>query len=273
MQGIGIGPALRKARLLRGKSIQEASRETRIRPEYLNALERERFEALLGDVYVRGFLRSYSTYLGLDADKVLTVYNRHFGQLAPTLPEPELGPARAARGPGSTALPHLGIHHPSWRALIAIALFALAVLGAVGFLSRSKSVPPSGTVRGAGSIPVLPPTVTVAVRAVESVELTVRLDGGSPAVYLLRRDEFRSFQGQSRIDVALERGSSALLIVNGVSLGTPGDPSKPFSASYGPRDFAGGQQATAPPSSVPVRSPSPTSTGPSPGSSSSATSP
>ena len=45
----GIGPALRRARLVRGKSIGEASRETRIRAEYLQALERERFDNLLGD--------------------------------------------------------------------------------------------------------------------------------------------------------------------------------------------------------------------------------
>src|SRR5437899_1645495 len=56
---IGIGPALRKARLLRSKSIEEASRETHIRAEYLHALEHEQFDALLGDVYVRAFLRSY----------------------------------------------------------------------------------------------------------------------------------------------------------------------------------------------------------------------
>src|SRR5207245_11307959 len=48
--GTGIGPALRRARLLRGKSIEEASRETRIRAEYLQALERETFDAVLGDV-------------------------------------------------------------------------------------------------------------------------------------------------------------------------------------------------------------------------------
>src|SRR2546423_4099674 len=71
VQRTGIGQALRKARVERGKSIEEASRETRIRAEYLHALERERFDVLPGDVYVRGFLRSYSNYLGLDPDKVL----------------------------------------------------------------------------------------------------------------------------------------------------------------------------------------------------------
>src|SRR5438477_12466499 len=71
VQRTGIGQALRKARVERGKSIEEASRETRIRAEYLQALERERFDVLPGDVYVRGFLRSYSSYLGLDPKKVL----------------------------------------------------------------------------------------------------------------------------------------------------------------------------------------------------------
>ena len=88
VRGTGIGPALRQARLARGKSIEEASRETRIRPEYLQALERERFEALIGDVYVRGFLRSYSTYLGLEPNQVLSVYNRHFGPPRPMVPAP-----------------------------------------------------------------------------------------------------------------------------------------------------------------------------------------
>ena len=45
VQGIGIGPALQKARQMRGKSIEEASRETHIRAEYLQAMEGEKFES------------------------------------------------------------------------------------------------------------------------------------------------------------------------------------------------------------------------------------
>src|SRR5207245_11423971 len=116
VQGTGIGPALRKARLLRGKSIEEASRETRIRSQYLQALERERFEALLGDVYVRGCLRSYSTYLGLDADQVLTIYNRHFGGPRPALADPVPRPPRPIEPPQSWLRETLQ-HHPSWAVL------------------------------------------------------------------------------------------------------------------------------------------------------------
>ncbi len=124
MAATGIGPALRKARVQRGKSIEEASRETRIRAEYLRALEHEDFDNLLGQVYARGFLRSYSTYLGLDADRVLTVYNRHFGAPAPTLPAPAPGPARNPLTPH----PHWAEavrNHPSWAFLIGVALLAV----------------------------------------------------------------------------------------------------------------------------------------------------
>src|SRR5204863_1478968 len=86
--GTGIGPALRKARQTRGKTIEEASRDTRIRPEYLQALEREAFGSLRGDVYVRGFLRSYSSYLGLNPDKVVSVYVRSMGKAVDDVPEP-----------------------------------------------------------------------------------------------------------------------------------------------------------------------------------------
>src|SRR5437867_9537452 len=141
VHGTGIGPALRQARLSRRKSLEEASRETRIRLDYLQALERERFEALIGDVYVRGFLRSYSTYLGLDPDRVLGAYNQRFGPPRPTLPEAPAGPIRSHRS-AHPHLPSLRKHHPSWAFMIVVAVSALAVLGAAGLLSKSRSTPP-----------------------------------------------------------------------------------------------------------------------------------
>src|SRR5438105_13316293 len=86
--GTGIGPALRKARQTRGKSIEEASRDTHIRAEYLHALEREAFGSLRGDVYIRGFLRSYSSYLGLNPDKVVSAYVQAMGGAVEDVPEP-----------------------------------------------------------------------------------------------------------------------------------------------------------------------------------------
>jgi cytoskeleton protein RodZ len=239
VQGIGIGPALRKARLLRGKSIEEASRETRIRAEYLQALERERFESLLGDVYVRGFLRSYSTYLGLDADKVLTIYNRHFGGPRSTLPAPVPGPARRHLLP-HPHVPIAGRHHPSWAFMIGVALLVLAVFGVLGLLSRSRSGPSAVGVSDAqASISVLPPTVTVEVRAAEPIHLMVRTEDRVEFDSVLQEGEGRSWVANSRIEIQLERGGVASVTVNGHSLGRPGTEDAPYSATFFPESYRG----------------------------------
>jgi cytoskeleton protein RodZ len=239
VQGIGIGPALRKARLLRGKSIEEASRETRIRAEYLQALERERFESLLGDVYARGFLRSYSTYLGLDADKVLTIYNRHFGGPRSTLPAPLPGPARRHLLP-HPHVPIAGRHHPSWAFMIGVALLVLAVFGVLGLLSRSRFGPSAAGVSGAqASISVLPPTVTVEVRSTEPIHLVVRTDDQVEFDDVLQGGEGRSWVANSRIEIQLERGGVASVTVNGHSLGKPGKRDVTYSATFFPESYRG----------------------------------
>jgi cytoskeleton protein RodZ len=234
---VGIGPALRKARLVRGKSVEEASRETRIRAEYLKALEGERFGELLGDVYVRGFLRSYSAYLGLDADRVLDAYNRHFGVPEPALPEPIPGPARGSRRGLHPHLPTALRDHPSWTFMVGVAVLLLAIFASLGLLSRTESAPPASPAAAHDSAGVLPPPVVVGIAAQDAVEVTVRIDDGEPQSFLLHTDEVRSFEGASKIDLRLSTGGLAELTVNGESLGTAGEEGKPYAGSFRPEDF------------------------------------
>lgn len=75
-----IGITLREARLRRQVDLVEAEQDTKIRSKYLSALENEDFDLLPGAVYVRGFLRTYSRYLGLDAQLYIDEYNERFGR-------------------------------------------------------------------------------------------------------------------------------------------------------------------------------------------------
>jgi cytoskeleton protein RodZ len=63
-----IGPSLREARMRRGLSSEDVQKAIRIRDRYLHALEEERWELLPGDAYVKGFLRTYAEFLGLDGN-------------------------------------------------------------------------------------------------------------------------------------------------------------------------------------------------------------
>lgn len=62
-----IGKALRNARLSRKLSIEKASKETKISQTYLRAIEEQDFDKIPGDVVLKGFIRVYSDFLGLDA--------------------------------------------------------------------------------------------------------------------------------------------------------------------------------------------------------------
>ena len=75
-----IGTSLREARLRQGFELVDAEAATKIRSKYLGALEEERFELLPAQTYVKGFLRSYSEYLGLDGQLYVDEYNSRYAQ-------------------------------------------------------------------------------------------------------------------------------------------------------------------------------------------------
>src|SRR4051794_38214513 len=73
-----IGNSLREARLRRRVDFGEAEQATKIRVKYLRALEDEEFGLLPSQTYVKGFLRSYAEYLGLDGQLYVDEYNSRF---------------------------------------------------------------------------------------------------------------------------------------------------------------------------------------------------
>jgi cytoskeletal protein RodZ len=82
-----LGDLLREARESQGLSLEQVETDTRIRHRFLVALESGVYEALPGQVYVKGFLRTYASYLGLDAEQVLGLYAATVGaQEAKPLP-------------------------------------------------------------------------------------------------------------------------------------------------------------------------------------------
>jgi hypothetical protein len=71
-----IGEVLKTARERKGVDLARAERETKIRARHLAALEAGDFDDLPASVYTKGFLRNYSTYLGLDAEEMLSRWRR-----------------------------------------------------------------------------------------------------------------------------------------------------------------------------------------------------
>jgi cytoskeletal protein RodZ len=73
-----IGNSLREARVRRGVDFAQAELATKIRGKYLRALEEEQFSLLPAQTYIKGFLRTYAEYLGLDGQLYVDEYNSRF---------------------------------------------------------------------------------------------------------------------------------------------------------------------------------------------------
>ncbi len=95
LAALGIGDGLREARVRQGLALRDIERETCIRAANLEAIESERFDALPGDVYAAGFIRTYAEQLGLDGGR----YAELFRQSREVEPE-QIVPALARRGAG-----------------------------------------------------------------------------------------------------------------------------------------------------------------------------
>ena len=229
----GIGRALRAARRKRGKSLEEAGRETRIRVDYLHALEREWFDVLGSEVYVRGFLRSYARYLGLKHDKVIATYERAAGGGRP-------GPAPVERAPGvapTEAVILTEKKRPNWLLASLVGLIVLAAAAAIGLLNRNTAVPEPADVVEPPAVPVAPRMVEVGLTGYQDIEVEVVVDGGLAERFVLEAGQGRSFEGQESITVRLSEGGVTDVIVNGELRKTPGDRHAPFEVTYTPESF------------------------------------
>ena len=240
-----IGEALRSAREAQGKSVEDAAAATRIRPSYLEALEQEHFEQLGGNVYAKGFLRSYARFLGVDPAPLLDAYR---AQERPDAPLFEHTPTAIRGGRAS------GRRGQTWLA-VAIVCVSIILVASLWSLLRPSPDPteaqppfapePATTAVGSAGT-TAPPTTTRPVQRGVTVTLRYRApswtkvtaDGkvafeGTPGP-----DERRTFRARRSIDLILGAPAVVSLTVNGKDLGvadrsgaiwrhsfTPGEPS------------------------------------------------
>ncbi len=71
---INLGSELKKARKEKQLALEELAQKTRIKLEYLDAMEKDRFD-FLNSPYVLAFLKTYSKTLGLNPDEIAAKFN------------------------------------------------------------------------------------------------------------------------------------------------------------------------------------------------------
>ncbi len=75
-----FGSHLRHQRELRGISLDEIASITKIHLRYLKALESNSFDELPGEVFIKGFIRSYGRAIGADLNELIKAYDESVGK-------------------------------------------------------------------------------------------------------------------------------------------------------------------------------------------------
>jgi transcriptional regulator with XRE-family HTH domain len=189
-----LGETLRRARLSKNVTFEDAERVTRIRREYLEALEREDFTKLPAPVYARGFLRSYAGYLGLDPGELMPFFPVGHVEEPQLDPLPEVGEPRTWNMSGVLAV-----------GVVGFLIFVVVALYSVGREGTSPALAPQENAAGNdGSSDVIVP------EAAAPEEAAV----GGPAGAL------PDLIGQSLEDaIAIVEGTGASYVVVGVTDG------------------------------------------------------
>ena len=117
---VSLGRLLKRAREERQIELDEAFRVTRIRRHTLEALENERWDELPSQVFVKGFLKTYAEFLGLDKKTVLELYER----ISPL------------EGDKSELLKQVSPRTKWWPLKVILPLLALAFIVSIVYLNR-----------------------------------------------------------------------------------------------------------------------------------------
>ncbi len=241
-----IGERLKSARESRGLSLEDVYKAVKIHHKTLEALEKGRLESKLGETYVKAFLKSYSTFLGMDAEAVLKEYNSKKHAAASNN-----GPRSTVHGPRQSIDNRKKQAHKKNNAELIRAVMTtaalIAILAALAFGAvkisrfakntfskikisavsnkksepvRESSKPPPSEPRQSAAEEIMPipkqKTLTLALAASNDVWLKVTVDGKVAFHRILSKKSKETWKAEKEIRLAeIGKPEALMMSVNG----------------------------------------------------------
>ena len=249
------GALLSDAREASGRTVAECASALRARPGQIEALERGDLSSFGGDIYARGFLRSYARLLAVDPTRVLELHGQDPTFSGPVLPPRE--PLRLRRDPPGWLVGLVG--------LMVVVGVVVTVLG-VGGSRVPSAVAPSDPALDAPSAVVTPPVVdppaappapepeaepsgppvdvVLTFEAASWLEVLVDDVAVEPGV-LVPAGETLRFGGQDIVSLRFGNAGGVRVELNGEDLGTAGRPGEVLRIGLGPDGRVDGASGVA----------------------------
>lgn len=83
------GERLKRERLKRRLKLEEVSKATKIKEQFLSAIENAEYEKLPASTYAQGFVKNYAQFLGIPIQEIIAIFKREYdeGKIVKVLPE------------------------------------------------------------------------------------------------------------------------------------------------------------------------------------------
>ncbi len=230
-----LGQKLKERREALGLTIEDVARETRIKPRFIEALEKGDYGLLPGDIFAKGFIRNYSSFLGLDPGEMLKLYAEERGGPAlqeTTLPRTEVPlerpPARLFESLTRLLPPLLMII-----LIVALGWFTYTRYYPSLLPTPTSTTPPTPTLTPTETqvptptwtpTPTSTPTphlLTLTLVGIERSWLEVKVDGNTVFTGFLNPEETLTWSGMT-IYVKCGNAGGVKAVVNGEEIGVLG---------------------------------------------------
>jgi hypothetical protein len=208
-----LGEFLRRERELRHIDLDEVAEATKISRRYLEAIEEDQYDRLPGEAFVRGFIRSYVKYIGLDPAETMLMYEQaRFTQDSIPARMVRMPPARLASKP---------------RLLLWLLGAALVVVGGIlvslaTFLETPRAFR-STLLPGREQSPPLTTTAPLILTAIADSDtwLRISIDGKEEDDILLRAGQATKWKGNERFVLSIGNVRGTRLTLNAREITIP----------------------------------------------------
>jgi cytoskeleton protein RodZ len=236
LASFGIGAKLRQERVGKGLAIDDISRDTRIAPRFLEAIETDDYSSLPGLIFTRNFVRQYALILKLDPDPLLARLPKPDESTAP-LPTPPLRPRST-------------YHRDRRRRLIITSGVWLLVAGGVGLAAykyfehfmraapqnaanatklaarnsslASPALPPANSTAPSKAPLATPAPVQVSLTAHQVAWIQVSADGRITFIGTLQPNETKEVSATELVKVLTGNAGALTISLNGKTLASLG---------------------------------------------------
>ena len=239
-----VGTILKEERLAKGLSIADAEQATSVRARYLEAVENDEYEKTPGEVFLKGIIRNYGNYLGLDGLELVKLYKaNHQGVAAENINSAGIREVEKVRlniqlkekrdigsGTGRFEMPQLPMKQIA-AGLAVVVLLGIGYVAVPKVIDYFKNMPQveqkQEEVQANASTAVKPPSildkVQVEMEAKDSCWTEVTADGKEVFVGMLNAKDKRTFEAKDKIVVKYGNIGAMKLIVNGQPVDLKGE--------------------------------------------------